>query len=194
MESFGRTARALANGVPRQAQQAQDRGRAEGGDATVLDVLPARTSKTALPNSAVRLGALDGLVGFHLRLAQEASFAAFARRVGQSDLRPGHFAFLALIGENPGLTQTALGAAAGRDKSTLTPALDDLERRGLILRRRAAASRRSYELFLTAAGETALRGLIAHAEAHDSEIDRMIGPEERAALIRALRRIARGLA
>ena len=54
-------------------------------------------------------------------MAQIASFQAFAREVGEVDLPPGRFALLTLIGRNPGISQTVLSRAAGRDKSTLTP-------------------------------------------------------------------------
>jgi DNA-binding MarR family transcriptional regulator len=111
----------------------------------------------------LRLGPLADFIGFHLRLAQEASFQAFARRVRGLDLRPGRFAVLALIGENPGISQTALGRASGRDKSSLTPALDDLAGRALIHRRRVARDRRSYALSLTPKGERLLATLLTHA-------------------------------
>ena len=81
----------------------------------------ARRPKVTPPAAEpLRLGPLADFVGFHLRLAQEASFQAFARRVRDLDLRPGRFAVLALIGENPGISQTALGRVSGRDKSSLT--------------------------------------------------------------------------
>jgi hypothetical protein len=66
----------------------------------------------AAEEAAPRLGPLADFIGFHLRLAQEASFQAFARRVRDYKMRPGRFAVLALIGENPGISQTALGRAA----------------------------------------------------------------------------------
>ncbi|WP_458095506.1 MarR family winged helix-turn-helix transcriptional regulator [Roseomonas sp. WA12] len=141
----------------------------------------------------MRLGLLDNTLGFHLRLAQEASFAAFARRAGTEGLKPGHFATLVVIHENAGLSQTALGAAVGRDKSTLTPRLAELEARGLIRRDRAAADRRSYALSLTPAGEDALAVLTAHAAAHDRVLDRLVGVENRDALCQALRRLTAGL-
>jgi hypothetical protein len=77
-------------------------------------------------------GPLADWIGFHLRMAQIASFQAFAREVGEVDLPPGRFALLTLIGRNPGISQTVLSRAAGRDKSTLTPALRDLIRRDLV--------------------------------------------------------------
>ena len=149
---------------------------------------------------AVRLGPLGDTIGFHLRLAQEASFAAFARRSAGANragqpvgaLKPGRFAMLAMIHENPGLSQTALGAAVGRDKSTLTPALVELERRGLV-RRDRGADRRSYALSLTPAGEAALEALGRHAALHDRLLDRLVGAENRDAFLDTLRRLIAGL-
>jgi DNA-binding MarR family transcriptional regulator len=161
----------------------------------------ARTPTTARRNKAdearraaapeiIRLGPLADFLGFHLRVAQEASFQSFARRVGGIDLSPGRFALLMLIGENPGISQTALGRASGRDKSTLTPALDDLERRGLIARNRLPTDRRTYALLLTESGTSLLHELTEHARAHDRELDRIVGPEGKAHFLRTLRRIA----
>ena len=59
-------------------------------------------------------------------------------------MRPGRFAMLTLIGRNPGISQTALSRANGRDKSTLTPLLADLVRRGLV--RRTRTQRRPAQL------------------------------------------------
>jgi DNA-binding MarR family transcriptional regulator len=147
----------------------------------------------AAASGAPRLGPLAGFIGFHLRLAQEASFQAFARRVRDRDLRPGRFAALALIGWNPGISQTALGRASGRDKSSLTPALGDLERRGLVNRRRSTRDRRSYTLSLTAKGEKLLDELMAEAMAHDRRLDRIVGLKNKAEFVRTLRRIAMAL-
>jgi DNA-binding MarR family transcriptional regulator len=157
--------------------------------------LKARRAKTEppAPEAALQLGPLAGFIGFHLRLAQEASFQAFARRVRDFELRPGRFAVLALIAQNPGISQTALGRAAGRDKSTLTPALNDLVRRALVKRRHPAEDRRSYALALTPKGEKLLAELFQHARAHDRELDAIVGIEAKAEFIRTLRRIAMAL-
>lgn len=142
----------------------------------------------------VRMGPLASFVGFHLRLAQDASFAAFARRTGDLDLTPGRFTILLLIHENPGITQTALSQASGRDKSTLTATIRDLGGRGYLERRQAPGDRRSYTLSLTSAGEGVLAELLAHAKAHDAELDRLVGVENKAELIQLLRKITMGLA
>ncbi len=142
----------------------------------------------------IRLGSLADYIGYYLRLAQDASFQAFAARVGRGDLRPGDFTLLTLIQQNPGTTQTAISQASGRDKSTLTPALRTLEERGYIGRKRVSHDRRAYQLCLTTAGEEAIAQLAEHALAHDKELDRLIGPENKAVLIRMLRKIADGFA
>ena len=134
-------------------------------------------------------GPLAEWVGFHLRMSQIAAFQAFAREVGEVDLPPGRFALLTLIGRNPGISQTLLSRAAGRDKSTLTPALQDLRRRGLITRVRLENDRRSYHLTLTPAGQDMLRRLTECAARHERNLDRVIGARDRARFLRILRRI-----
>jgi DNA-binding MarR family transcriptional regulator len=142
------------------------------------------------PDAAdIDFGRLDTYVGFHLRMAQTASFQAFAREAGEIDLSPGRYAILSLIGDNPGISQTALSRANARDKSSLTPALDDLERRGLVLRERVATNRRSYALTLTPAGEQMRRRLDECAERHERNIDRILGVRDREKFIRLLRKL-----
>src|SRR6266481_680935 len=87
-------------------------------------------------------GPLAHWIGFNLRMAQDASFQAFTRLSQEIGVRPGRFATLKLIAKNPGISQTALSRANGRDKSTLTPLLVDLVRRGLVRRTRTLTDRR----------------------------------------------------
>lgn len=155
------------------------------------EALAARPDDEAPPLS---YGELGDSIAFHLRLAQEASFNAFARRVGQTDLRPGRYAILTLIAKNPGISQTVLSQASGRDKSSLTPALDDLETRQLIRRERVATDRRSYALYLTASGETALAAMDRQAQLHNATLDRIVGRAQRDEFMKILQRIAASLA
>lgn len=134
------------------------------------------------------------VIGYQLRVAQEASFQAFKQRVGNPDLKPGRYAILSIIAEHPGLTATELSRACGRDKSTLTPALKDLSHRGFVIRERSPSDERRYTINLTQAGKQLLQQLRVHARAHDQELDRIVGPENRAAFIATLRRIADALA
>jgi DNA-binding MarR family transcriptional regulator len=143
--------------------------------------------------AGVQLGPLGGYIGFQLRRAQDVAFQAFRRRVGDASLSPGKFALLAIIGSNPGINQTALSRAAGRDKSTLTPALRDLVRRGWVQRERPSGDRRAYALRLSAAGREHLQVLNAHAEQHDRDLDAIVGAHYKPAFIELLDRIVHDL-
>lgn len=148
----------------------------------------ARGTSRAL-TAGIDYGPLAEWIGFHLRMAQISAFQAFARETGEVDLPPGRFALLTLIGRNPGISQTVLSRAAGRDKSTLTPALRDLKRRGLIARERLAKDRRSFHLTLTPPGQEMLRRLTECAERHEANLERVVGKRDRAAFMRALRKL-----
>ena len=134
-------------------------------------------------------GPLADWLGFHLRLAQIASFQAFASETQEVDLSPGRFALLMLIGRNPGISQTTLSRAHGSDKSTLTPALNDLKRRGLITRGRLKSDRRSYQLALTPSGHQLLARLTVCAARHEQNLERVVGPRDRGRLLAMLRKV-----
>ena len=140
--------------------------------------------------NAIKLGPLADWVGFRLRMAQEASFQAFSRRsrvIGES---PGRFATLTLIGQNPGISQSTLGRASGRDKSSMTPVLEDLVRRGLVERKRVHADRRTYRLNVTSAGKKTLTQLTRCARRHERALDGIIGLRDRKRFIQILKKIA----
>jgi len=149
-----------------------------------------RRTNGAGENGEIDYGPLPDWVGYNLRMAQAASFQAFAKLAEEIGTRPGRFATLLLIGRNPGISQTALSRANGRDKSTLTPVLNDLARRGLIRRERTTNDQRAYRLTLTPAGHGLLRQLMKCARRHERKLDRIIGSRDQAAFMRILKRIA----
>jgi len=141
----------------------------------------------------IRLGPLENFIGFNLRLAQDASFQTFAKHTGRPQLRSGRFAALMLIYQNPGLTQMDLSRAIARDKSTVTPLVQALQRDGLVTRHVSDKDRRSVTLRLTEAGEQVLDDLLDHAEEHDRKLDAIVG-DRKAELIRLLKQIVKDLA
>lgn len=137
---------------------------------------------------------LDDLIAFQLRRAQEASFAAFSRRVGDNHIWPGWFALLAIIHDNPNINQTELSAVSRRDKSTLTASLRQLVKEGLVLREQDPKDARRYQLSLTELGEAHLSKLKVHAHAHDRRLDDIVGSENKKVLVEILKRLADELA
>ena len=139
---------------------------------------------------SINFGPLAYWVGFNLRMAQEAAFEAFSRRSQEIGESPGRFATLTLIARNPGISQTELSQASGRDKSSLTPVVEDLERRGLVERKRMDQDRRTYCLNLTAAGKKTLTQLTRCARRHERNLDHLIGARDRKRFIQILKKIA----
>jgi DNA-binding MarR family transcriptional regulator len=139
---------------------------------------------------AMNYGPLAYWVGFNLRMAQEAAFQTFSRRSQEIGESPGRFATLTLIARNPGISQTDLSHANGRDKSSLTPVVEDLVRRGLVERKRVRADRRTYRLSVTPAGKKTLTQLTRCARRHERILDEIIGLRDRKRFIQILKKIA----
>ena len=137
-----------------------------------------RPSKQSERTGETRLGPLEGFIGFNLRLAQDASFQVYAQHTGVLHLKPGRFASLMVIHQNPGLTQIELSRAIARDKSSVTPLVQALQRDGFVERRPSASDRRSMTLWLTAAGEKVLESLLEHAREHDRKLDAIVGAKK----------------
>jgi DNA-binding MarR family transcriptional regulator len=149
--------------------------------------------ETTAPQSAgSKPSGFTDTIAFQLRLAQAASFQAYSERAAEPGLRPGRYAILHFIAEHPGIGQTGLSRAVGRDKTTLTPTLADLERRGLIVRAPDPKDGRARRLSLTAAGNAQLARLAHHASAHNRRIDEILGAD-RDVLLRLLVRLIEGL-
>lgn len=137
----------------------------------------------------IDFGPITDWLGFQLRMAQIASFQSFAQHAQNVGLSPGRFAALMLIDRNPGISQTALNRAIGSDKSTLTPVLDNMVKRGWVSRVRTESDRRLYELRLTDTGRKVMQEMHQCAQRHESELDAIVGPRDRANFLKILRKI-----
>jgi len=135
----------------------------------------------------LRPGPLPGLLGYRLRLAQQAVFRDFGETV--SDLPPGRVGILLLVEANPGVTQSRLAQAVGLDRSTLVGVLHALEARGLVERRRGE-DRRTNGLHLTRVGATLVSALKRRIRAHERRVAARLTAAERAELLRLLKKLA----
>jgi DNA-binding MarR family transcriptional regulator len=130
---------------------------------------------------------LPGLLGYRLRLAQQAVFRDFGESV--SDLPPGRVGILLIIDANPGVTQTRLAQAVGLDRSTLVGVLDALEARGLVERRRGK-DRRTNGLLLTRAGRARVTELKRRIRVHERRVAARLTAEEKTQLLALLYKLA----
>lgn len=124
-------------------------------------------------------------LGYHLRVAQDAAAESLKRN--SESFRVGRLAILTMIRSNPGLNQTQLSTLTKREKSTITPALVQLEREGLIERERK--DQRTYGVYLTQAGAEMTDKLVSEALIHDQKVVSVIGADSKAQLIQLLLRL-----
>ncbi|OGA16349.1 MAG: hypothetical protein A3I63_00810 [Betaproteobacteria bacterium RIFCSPLOWO2_02_FULL_66_14] len=139
------------------------------------------------PRERLRPGALPDLIGYRLRLAQQAVFRDFASSV--PGISPGRVGMLLLIEANPGVTQSTLAQAVQRDRSTMVGVLDQLEAKGWIERRRGA-DRRTNGLWLTRAGRLLLARAKRAIAIHEQRVAARLSAAERARLLELLGRIS----
>jgi DNA-binding MarR family transcriptional regulator len=135
------------------------------------------------------LGNLDSQVGYMLRRAQLAVFADFSALQRGSVVRPGQFSVLAVIGNNPGLSQSQLCDALNIKRANLVAVIDHLELLGLVRRDPSATDRRSNELQLTEAGESALQKAVEDQATHEARVTRLLGTAGRLALLKQLAKL-----
>lgn len=144
-----------------------------------------RTTDTTIDH-----GHLPQLLGYQLRLTQLAVFKDFSDSVSDTDMTPSLFAVLVVINANPGLKQNELAKAVHLDRSTVVSAIDKLERRKLVQRKRVAGDRRTNALQLTDAGSTLLAQLIVEVSEHERRLAAQLTHTERETLIQLLSKVS----
>ncbi|OGA73773.1 MAG: hypothetical protein A3G81_28360 [Betaproteobacteria bacterium RIFCSPLOWO2_12_FULL_65_14] len=136
--------------------------------------------------AALKPGMLPALLGYRLRLAQQAVFRDFSASV--AEISPGRVGILLLVDANPGVTQSRLAQAVSLERSTMVGVLHTLEGRGLIERRRGA-DRRTNGLWLTAAGRALVARLKRRIQVHERRVAARLSPAERQQLIGLLEKL-----
>ena len=137
------------------------------------------------PSSAL----LEGLTGYVLRRASGAVMADFMAVMNDLGLRPGLFAILAMVRDNPGINQTGLGRVLGIQRANLVPLVGELSARGLVERRPAPHDRRAFALHLSSDGEALLAEAEWRVHAHEERMLIGLSGDERRILLDLLGRI-----
>jgi DNA-binding MarR family transcriptional regulator len=135
---------------------------------------------------------LPSYVGYQVRRTQAKIFAEFEAALAHAELTPGSFGVLTLIRANPGITQVALAAAFGVDKSTMSPVIFRLERRGLIRREVLASDRRRQALYLEPLAEPQYLAAREKVRAFEAGVAARLSRTEQRELARLLAKLAAG--
>ena len=123
---------------------------------------------TLTEDIADELGGLNGIVGFHIRLAHGAVYRHFTETFVDLDLTQKQVSALWLVSDHPGVSQIELGGRLRMDRATTMTIVNRLQQRDYLRRERSTSDGRKQALYLTEAGAAALataKGCIAEHEA-----------------------------
>ncbi|HEX7743583.1 MAG TPA: MarR family transcriptional regulator [Sphingobium sp.] len=148
---------------------------------TVTDTMPP-------PSPFPDLG-IDGLVGFHIRLASAVVYQQFTQICGDLGLTQKQVAILWLIEEQPGIAQADIGRRLKMDRASVMAVINRLQDRKLLKRGVSEQDRRRQTLTLTQAGCEALVQARARIAAHEDWLKARFSPAESAMLVELLQRI-----
>lgn len=133
----------------------------------------------------MNLGNLPNMVGVELRIAQIMADRAF-KAIRSPEMPSGHYTVLALIGLNPGCSQSALAQSMHLDRSSMVPILDSFQRKGWIERRAVDGDRRTHALHLTEAGNDVLARVEAKVKALEDLISARMGEDNKVRFLELL--------
>jgi DNA-binding MarR family transcriptional regulator len=150
---------------------------------------PARRAPALRAEPELDFDELPTYVGYQVRRAQAKIFEEFAASLGESGLTLGSFGLVTLIRANPGITQVALAAAFGVDKSTISPVIVRLEKRGLIRREVLETDRRCHALYFHPAAERIFLAARARIRAFEEGIAARLSKSEQRELARLLAKL-----
>lgn len=148
---------------------------------------PAIPSRAPPATRGLDAGALEGAVGFWLRLAQQQDLRRFNRIFAEGGVSQLVYSLLLLIGDNPGRRQADLGVALHIQQPNLVEPIEGLIARGLVQRRPDPDDRRAQTLALTGDGEALLTRLRAAHDALLGAYRERLGPEAYDQLVGLLR-------
>lgn len=132
----------------------------------------------------------NGYIGYALRRAHGVIFADFNDALAELGLRSGHFAILTLIRQNPGVSQSRVCTALGIHKANLVVTIGELEKQGLVQRRKSATDGRTYALELTGRGRRVLTRAAAAQSAHEARLTARLGVHGRTRLLELLGKLS----
>lgn len=142
-------------------------------------------------DAGLALGALSGLLGYHIAQAAVATGESFERHVGKPfGLRKVEFSLLMLLQANGPLTPRQLAATLTLTAPNLTMLLDRLQERGLLRRERNPSDGRSQHIVLTTKGRRLGEDGAAAAASMERDLQSRLSRAEHAMLIELLCRLA----
>jgi DNA-binding MarR family transcriptional regulator len=135
------------------------------------------------------VGAIDEIIGFHIRLAHGAAYRHFTETFSELGLTQKMVSVLWLIDDHPHIAQADIGRRLQMDRATTMAIINRLEARNLVVRGASTLDRRRQTLNLTDPGQLALIEARRSIEEHEQWLKSRFTKKEATLLIELLRRI-----
>jgi DNA-binding MarR family transcriptional regulator len=97
-------------------------------------------------------------------------------------MKVNHYNVLSVLTYKGAMSQQGVGTKLRIDRATMVAVVDDLERLGLVERRRNATDRRVYDLTVTDAGRKAVKGAERVLKSLEARVFEPLGSDGRAQL------------
>ena len=110
----------------------------------------------------VNMGYLESTVGYSIRRAQIAVFQDIYAAFDDKAITLTQFSVLAVVADNPEITQSELAAALAVERPRIVPLLNALEQRNLAQRVVCEDDKRNRRIVLTPQGRALLKDLKEH--------------------------------
>ncbi len=121
---------------------------------------------------------LRQFLGYNMKRAFLLVREDMARAIEPLGLRMMTFSALAVVVENPDISQTQLSQALNLDRSGMVVLVDDLENDDLITRNRVPGNRRAYALRATLKGQRVWKKAAAAVREHEARMFSDLSAEE----------------
>jgi len=147
-------------------------------------------AESALIESKVtEIGALDDVVGFHIRLAHGKVNRHFTETFSDLGLTQKQVSALWLVGDHPAIAQIEVGQRLQMDRATTMTIINRLQERGLVRRKPSQKDGRKQCLYLTPCGREALAEARSCIESHEAWLKSRFTTDEVKKLVELLARI-----
>ncbi|UZK65202.1 MarR family winged helix-turn-helix transcriptional regulator [Sphingomonas sp. M1-B02] len=135
------------------------------------------------------VGAINDIVGFHIRLAHGAVYRHFMESFAHLDLTQKQVSVLWLVSDHPGIAQADLAQRLQMDRATVMAIVNRLQARDYLERGMSQVDRRRQTLMLRPAGHEALRAARTAIVDHEHWLTSRFTKREVAQLVGLLTRI-----
>ena len=127
------------------------------------------------------------MLGLELRKSQQTAERTFESMVSKT-LLPGHLTIMVLIKNNPNQSQSSVANAAGLDRSSLVPVIQQFEKHGWIIRQKSSVDARANIMNITQKGLNHIDKYLPLTQALEKKIKKQMSAKDYQTLLALLKK------